>query len=99
MCLLGAACMAFSWLEHFRQPEWRAYRAAMFVALGLSGVVPIVQGVGMYSFNHLHKQMGLGWVILQGALYIFGAFLYAVSLWSPPVPIENRKVFPSRGSW
>lgn len=51
----------------------------MFVGLGLSGVVPILHGLSHYGFHQLDKQMGLRWVMLQGALYIFGAFLYAVS--------------------
>jgi adiponectin receptor len=51
----------------------------MFVGLGLSGVVPILHGLSIYGFQQMDKQMGLSWVMLQGALYIFGAFLYAVS--------------------
>jgi adiponectin receptor len=51
----------------------------MFVGLGLSGVVPVLHGLAIYGFQTLHQRMGLGWVLLQGFLYIFGAFLYAVS--------------------
>lgn len=51
----------------------------MFVSLGLSGVVPVIHGAIIYGFWQLDEQMGLRWVLLQGALYIFGAFLYAVS--------------------
>lgn len=54
----------------------------MFVGLGLSGVVPIFHAFEFYSYSELNERMGLNWVILQGALYIFGAFLYAVSLLS-----------------
>lgn len=50
----------------------------MFVGLGLSGVVPILHALTFYSFKQLNERMGLGWIVLQGALYIFGAFLYAV---------------------
>ena len=51
----------------------------MFVGLGVSGVVPVVHGVRLYGFEHLNERMGLNWVLLQGLLYIFGAFIYAVS--------------------
>lgn len=51
----------------------------MFVGLGVSGVVPIVHALTYYGYRRLHERMGLSWVILQGGLYIFGAFLYAVS--------------------
>jgi len=57
----------------------------MFVGLGLSGIVPIFHAFEFYSYRELNERMGLNWVILQGALYIFGAFLYAVSLF-PTIP-------------
>lgn len=78
ICLLGLGCIAVSWFEHFRTPAWRPYRATMFVGLGASGVVPIIHALTFNSFSQLDERMGLRWVMLQGALYIFGAFLYAV---------------------
>ena len=51
----------------------------MFVGLGVSGVVPICHGIAIYGYEALQKRMGLNWVLLQGFLYISGAFLYAVS--------------------
>ncbi|KAK4188442.1 hemolysin-III related-domain-containing protein [Podospora australis] len=78
ICALGIGCITVSWFEHFRTPEWRPYRAAMFVGLGLSGVLPIIHAlVFLYSYGELNQRMGLSWVILQGGMYIFGAFLYA----------------------
>lgn len=63
----------------------------MFVALGLSSLVPVIHGAIIYGFWQLDEKMGLRWVLLQGALYIFGAFLYAVSeqplCFSLPSPI------------
>ncbi|KAI1435298.1 mPR-like GPCR protein [Xylaria sp. CBS 124048] len=76
--LLGLACAFMSWVDEFRTPEWRPYRAAMFVGLGVSGVVPICHGLIVYGYQSLCERMGLNWILLQGALYIFGAFLYAV---------------------
>lgn len=78
ICILGLGCLAVSWVEHFRSPAWRPYRALMFVGLGLSGVVPVVHAVGEDGFAALDERMGLKWVMLQGAMYIFGAFIYAV---------------------
>lgn len=51
----------------------------MFVCLGVSGVVPVVHGITIYGYQELNERMGLSWVILQGFLYILGAFIYAVS--------------------
>ncbi|KXJ95718.1 hemolysin-III related-domain-containing protein [Microdochium bolleyi] len=75
--LLGVACGVVSWVERFRTPAWRPYRAGIFVGLGASGVIPVCHALSMYEFYQLDEQMGLSWVLLQGFLYIFGAFLYA----------------------
>ena len=52
----------------------------MFVALGLSAVVPVLHGLNMYGIQQMWSQMGLSWVVWQGFLYVSGAALYAVSL-------------------
>ncbi|KAK3389517.1 hemolysin-III related-domain-containing protein [Podospora didyma] len=75
--LLGLGCLTVSWFDQFRTPAWRPYRALMFVGLGVSGVVPILHELTVDGYQHLNERMGLNWVVLQGALYIFGAFLYA----------------------
>ncbi|KAL7629222.1 hypothetical protein AAE478_000742 [Parahypoxylon ruwenzoriense] len=76
--LLGLGCGVVSWVEQFRTPRWRPYRAAMFVGLGVSGVVPVCHGLCIYGYRSLEERMGLNWVLLEGFLYIFGAFLYAI---------------------
>ncbi|OAA72908.1 hemolysin-III channel protein Izh2 [Akanthomyces lecanii RCEF 1005] len=73
MCALGAGCATVSWVERFRTSAWRPYRAAMFIGLGVSGVVPILHGIRSHGYQYFEDRMGLSWVILQGALYIFGA--------------------------
>ena len=67
-----------SWIDRFRTPAWRPYRAAMFVGLGASGVVPMIQGLQSHGFEAMDERMSLSLVTLQGLIYIFGAFLYAV---------------------
>ena len=51
----------------------------MFVGMGLSAVFPVIDGLCMFGFEQMRRQMGFSWVVLQGALYILGAGLYAVS--------------------
>ena len=63
----------------FRSPEWRPFRAFMFVAMGLSAVVPVIHGLNLYGYKQLELQIGLFWLVLQGVLYVAGAALYAVS--------------------
>ncbi|PHH49728.1 ADIPOR-like receptor SPBC12C2.09c [Ceratocystis fimbriata CBS 114723] len=77
ICMLGFGCVLVSWIERFRTPEWRPYRALMFVALGTSGVVPILQGLEKYGWTHLQQRMSLSLVILHGAMYVIGAVIYA----------------------
>jgi len=52
----------------------------MFVAMGLSAIVPIVHGMIIYGIERLDRQIGLYWMLLEGALYVTGAGLYAVRL-------------------
>ncbi|RGP70871.1 pho36-regulatory role in lipid and phosphate metabolism [Fusarium longipes] len=78
ICILGIGCALASWVERFRTPTWRPYRTMMFIGLGLSGVVPVIHGAFIYGFKGLEDRMSLSWVILHGAMYIFGAVLYAV---------------------
>ncbi|KAI9883783.1 MAG: galactokinase [Watsoniomyces obsoletus] len=75
--VLGLGCAAVSILPKFRTPSWRPYRAAMFVAMGLSAVFPVFHGWRLYGLGPMRHQIGLDWLVLQGALYILGAGIYA----------------------
>ncbi|EXJ60984.1 hypothetical protein A1O7_05137 [Cladophialophora yegresii CBS 114405] len=86
ICSLGVACTTMSVLPRFRTPAWRPYRALMFVGMGISAVFPVFDGWSTFGFEDMEKQMGLRWLILQGALYILGAGLYAARVpeaWQP----------------
>lgn len=76
---IGAGTLLAVLHPRFRSPEWRPLRAFMFVAMGLSAVFPVFHGVKLYGYAQLEKQIGLSWMVLQGALYIAGAAIYAVS--------------------
>jgi len=45
--------------------------------MGLSAVVPIMHGWTLFGVDQLRRQIGLGWLLLQGFLYILGAAIYA----------------------
>ncbi|KAK1055237.1 hypothetical protein LTR74_015834 [Friedmanniomyces endolithicus] len=76
---IAAGTLAVVMLPQFRSPEWRPFRAFMFVAMGLSAVIPVVHGLQLYGPAQLERQMGLSWVVTQGILYILGAAIYAVN--------------------
>ena len=69
--------MTVSWLDHFRTPEYRTFRATVFVGLGLSGIVPFIHGLLIYGYTELNQKMSLNLVLLQGFLYVTGAAIYA----------------------
>lgn len=52
----------------------------MFVALGLSAIVPVVHGLLIFGAAQLSKQISLAWLLLQGGLYILGATIYAARI-------------------
>lgn len=74
----GAACAVMSLGDTFRTREWRPYRAAMFVAFGLSAVLPIITGIIYFGLEETYEKIQLKWVALGGVFYIFGAFLYGI---------------------
>ncbi|MCJ1425473.1 hypothetical protein MMC29_003372 [Sticta canariensis] len=74
---IGSGCTMMSVTPKFRTPKWRPFRAAMFVAMGLSAVFPVLHGLLLYGMQDMNKQIGLSWVVLQGFLYVLGAAIYA----------------------
>lgn len=74
---LAVCCTCVCLVPSFRTPPWRPYRAALFVSMGLSAVVPIMHGWTLFGVDQLRRQIGLGWLLLQGFLYILGAAIYA----------------------
>lgn len=48
---LGCVCATVSLVDQFRTPQWRPFRASMFVAYGLSGVLPVAAGYYVYGVS------------------------------------------------
>lgn len=51
----------------------------MFTGLGLSGVIPVIHAITVHGYQVVEDRMSISLVIAHGAMYIFGAVLYAVS--------------------
>ncbi|KAF2153714.1 mPR-like GPCR protein [Myriangium duriaei CBS 260.36] len=77
---LAVVCTVVSVTPRFRTPAWRPFRASMFVAMGMSAVFPVAHGWAVYGREQLERQMSVGWVALQGGLYVLGAGLYAARI-------------------
>jgi len=78
MSTTGVACAVLSVYPKFRTPQWRPYRAAMFITMGLSSVWSVFHGIELFGYEQLDRQIGLSWMIIEGVLYITGAMIYAV---------------------
>ncbi|TFK26591.1 HlyIII channel protein [Coprinopsis marcescibilis] len=73
---VGAARIVLD--PEYAKPTHRGARTAVFIALGLSAVAPLGHLLlTTHHFSELLSQMGLGWLITSGAMYIIGALLYA----------------------
>ena len=84
--VIGVGCAIVSVKEKFRTPDWRQFRAGMFVTMGLSAILPVCHGLQLYSMDTLERRIGLSWLILQGVLYVLGAAVYAGRIperWKP----------------
>ncbi|KAI0763120.1 HlyIII-domain-containing protein [Trametes elegans] len=72
---LGAAYIVLN--PEYRKPTHRGARTKVFILLGLSGIIPTLHGLVAHGFYTLCYEMGFGWLLASGALYIVGALLYA----------------------
>lgn len=64
----------------------------MFVMMGLSAVFPVIHGLHRYGAEQMESQIGLSWLVSQGALYILGAVIYAVSFCGQSMPTRRPEV-------
>ncbi|KAL3852269.1 hypothetical protein ACJMK2_015934 [Sinanodonta woodiana] len=78
--ILGSACIVVSLWDKFSEPHFRGIRAGVFIALGLSGVIPALHYVITDGFYHAIHCASLGWLCLMAVLYIVGAVIYAVRI-------------------
>ncbi|KAH9224532.1 mPR-like GPCR protein [Leptodontidium sp. 2 PMI_412] len=84
--LLAALCTTATFLQHFRHPRLRPWRAAMYASLGLSALVFVVHGLVLYGWEVQRQRMGLGWMGLMAGLNLTGAVVYATRVperWFP----------------
>lgn len=71
----GAAYIVLN--PEYAKPTHRGARTQVFVGLGLSAVFPVLHLLFSHSFSELFSDMGFGWLLTSGGLYIGGALLYA----------------------
>ncbi|KAI7835048.1 HlyIII-domain-containing protein [Kickxella alabastrina] len=60
----------------FGTPAYRPLRAATFVALGVSGVVPGVHSWWLFGWEYTRNAVQVPYMLVMGLMYIVGATLY-----------------------
>ncbi|ESN92092.1 hypothetical protein HELRODRAFT_89896 [Helobdella robusta] len=78
--VLGTTCIVVSMWDKFATAKFRPVRAGVFIALGLSGVIPAMHFVIKYGLWEGVYNAALGWLVLMAFLYIGGAVIYAVRI-------------------
>ncbi|OWA54637.1 Adiponectin receptor protein [Hypsibius exemplaris] len=84
--VLAISCIIVSLMDRFSQPEFRAIRAGVFCALGLSGLIPTIHYIAENGWTKSLEEAAVHWLILMGFLYVLGAVMYACRIperWCP----------------
>jgi len=72
----GAATVVVVLRPKFRTPQFRWVRSGLFLAMGLSGLFPVVHGIILYGFAMAQRAIALNYMFCMGAAYVFGALIY-----------------------
>ncbi|KAJ7069533.1 hemolysin-III related-domain-containing protein, partial [Mycena amicta] len=71
---LGAAYTVLS--PEYSKPTHRGTRTAVFVGLGLSGIIPTAHCILREGFHTVMVERGFRWIVLTAFFYIGGGMLY-----------------------
>ncbi|KAL3315237.1 Adiponectin receptor protein 1 [Cichlidogyrus casuarinus] len=85
---LGTMAIVVAMFDKFASPQYRWLRAATFIALGLSALVPCAHYMALNGYESSVNDAAFGWLALMGLLYVFGAILYAVRI--------PERIFPGK---
>ena len=80
MTAIAATCAIFTWTPRFCSPRFRAYRAAMYSGLGLTGILFATHGVLLHGWSEQFQRMALNWMMLMAILNLIGAGMYAARM-------------------
>lgn len=72
-CVIAAAYIVLN--PEYAKPTHRGARTKVFIALGLSAVLPVSHALFSHGVHTVRVELGFDWIILSGAFYIGGALL------------------------
>lgn len=62
-----------------RTPRRRKVRAAMFVGLGCSALIPLIHALILLGYDDVNRRISMApWMLVEWSLQLLGGFLYAV---------------------
>jgi len=93
--VLGISSIILALWDKFATPGFRAVRAGVFLALGCSGIIPVIHMLIIYGVQRGSQQGAVGWLIVMGLCYIIGAILYALRVPERFFPGRCNIVFQS----
>ncbi|EGD93801.1 hypothetical protein TESG_01334 [Trichophyton tonsurans CBS 112818] len=76
----------------FQGPKYRLFRTLMFVATGLSGVVPLIHALKVFGISQMMKK-AFQYTLAKAGCLLSGTIFYAVSLPSPDFA-RGREIDP-----
>eukprot|EP00116_Pleurobrachia_bachei_P004664 sb/3464926/ len=86
VCFIGIIGIIVSLWEKFDKPKYRTFRAAVFLSMGLSAIIPGFHYGFQYGWDRALDRASLGWMVLMGCLYVTGTLLYMLQIperWFP----------------
>ncbi|VUC29738.1 unnamed protein product [Clonostachys rosea] len=75
--VLGVLSIVIVVNPRFQGNRWRPLRIMTFVAMGLSGLLPIIHATYIYPFAQLNQRAGVGYYAAEGLTLILGTVFYA----------------------
>ncbi|TIA88120.1 hypothetical protein E3P99_02759 [Wallemia hederae] len=78
MLLASSVALYIVLHPHYRSPAYRGARTGVFVALGLSSILPIMHALYVDGLQVLRSTISLDYILASGFMYITGAVIYAV---------------------
>ncbi|OBT86538.1 hypothetical protein VE02_04325 [Pseudogymnoascus sp. 03VT05] len=74
--VFGSGVIIASITPKFRHRSWRHLRTALFLAMGLTGIVPMTHAALTFGIDQANRQMGWYWYIREAMWYVGGAVIY-----------------------
>ncbi|KAJ1780714.1 hypothetical protein LPJ59_007210 [Coemansia sp. RSA 2399] len=73
---LGALTVVLVMTPHFGTPEYRPIRVVIFVALGISIVIPAIHAYWLFGWEYILHAIQVPYTVAMGATYILGGTIY-----------------------